>query len=200
LTKVRGIVGLRNLDFVNDILQGKSLYYRDYREALNGKPITVIYSIKNFGKENGFYYTDIVDVVNGMELNSTKQRIYHAYDAMGNHFTFNDIAKIPEGFTTINSNHQLWEALGGLQSVQLEDCKWVQSEDSNYATVAFMNLVAFEQSQNRRDLTQHNYYQPLKHAQISYLANSTSIKNSAANINQSNFWKNPDRALHFMQV
>mgnify|MGYP007038176139 CR=1 FL=1 len=58
-----------------------------------------------------------------------------------------------------------------------------------------MNIVAIEQSGNRSDITQHNYYQPLKFAQIDYAANNTSIKTGAANINQSDAWTNPDSKL-----
>jgi hypothetical protein len=43
-------------------------------------------------------------MLDGAELNSTKKRLYHAYDSEGNHFTFNDLSEIPKDFTTINSN------------------------------------------------------------------------------------------------
>ena len=202
LTQVRGVIKTRKLDFANDILKDKELYYID--ETIDGR--SVVKSIVNFGRDEHGYYTEEMQYSTNLHetLKKTKQKVYHLFDENSNHIrATEDELELYKGrnLHTINSLYELHAALGGLNSVEIdEDGKAVPSESSNYAVVEFMNIVAIEQSDNKGDITQHNYYQPLKFAQIDYAANNTSIKTGAANINQSSAWLDPDEKLQYMDI
>ena len=202
LTQVRGKIGLRGIKFQEDILKDRDLFYLE--ENYDGT--SVVKRIRDFGKDEFGYYTEEVsyDRATGSDLTKTVQRVYHLFDDKSNHLklTKEELELVKDrNLHTINSLYELHAAMGGLASVDIdEDGKVQQSESSNYAVVEFMNIVAIEQSGNRSDITQHNYYQPLKFAQIDYAANNTSIKTGAANINQSDAWTNPDSKLQYMDI
>lgn len=190
------------LNFQLDILRGKQLFYQDYKETLDkksgnlAKKSTRIKQIIDFGKDGDFYYTEEqnVSLVWGeIRTQSTPHKIYHLFDQNSNHIKLTEeeynALEDKSQYHSINSLFELHAAMGGLNSVEVDGNNWVISEASNYAVVNFMNNVSVRQTNNTKDFSQDNYYQPLKDAQISYAANNSSIKNGVANINQESSWK-----------
>lgn len=203
------------LNFANDILRGKQLFYQDYAEiSRDGKfvrKINQVRQIVDFGREDGIYYT-VEQNVNmlpgkGVSPQGGTYKMYHLFDANSNHIKLTEeeynALEDKSMYHTINSLFELHQAMGGLNSVEAEDGRWVISEASNYAVVNFMNNVSVRQTNNTKDFSQDNYYQPLKDAQIAYAANNSSIKNGASNINQASSWTKPweeEKQLNYMTI
>lgn len=210
LIKGRGLHTRSSLNFTQDILRGKQLFYEDY-SFKNGRRSIVKKQILDFGKDNnGVYYTKEQNVTilygRGVTTLGPSHIIYHLYDANSNHIklTEDQYKKLSEqelaSYHTINSLFELHAAMGGLNSVEIEDGDWIISEASNYAVVNFMNNVSVRQDKNKTDLfNQDNYYQPLKDAQIAYAANNSSIKNGVSNINESSSWTD-NNSLKYMTI
>lgn len=186
------------IQFFKDILNTKPLYYEE-----NG----LHYQIVDFGfdEASGYYYTDEAKVSNtGSRLGSNKTRVYHAFDSKSNHFKFKDALPPTEGFHRINSLFELFSALGGVYSEELaatdSGTKTLRySDDSSRAVVNFMNNVSIRTGNDSNNLSQDTYYQPLKEMMISYAANTSAVKNGAANINGEGSWMN-DKALRYMEL
>lgn len=204
------------LNFAKDILRGKQLFYQDYGELLKKdgtllRKITQVKQIVDFGKEDGIYYT-VEQNVNilpgkGVSPQGGTYKVYHLFDSNSNHVKLNEeeykALEDKSQYHTINSLYELHQAMGGLNSTEIEDGRWVISEASNYAVVNFMNNVSVRQTNDTKDFSQDNYYQPLKDAQIAYAANNSSIKNGASNINQSSSWKtdwSKEHQLNYMTI
>ena len=195
-----GIRESDGFDFDYDILHGKSLLYKNKG---------VLTRITNFERDdNGDYYTEEVQVYGDTlkEVPNTKKRLYHYFDDHGTHRTSevaytedqkfgvragsDNIGEV-ELWHTIDSIYELWQVLGGVQSVEKTDAGIVDSEASLYALTEFVNYVAIDKSTNpedknrKKDLSQVNYDQPLKRAFIAYVINSSAVKNGAGNVNPS---------------
>ena len=178
--------------FKQNILRENNLYYKKGHKY---------YKILDFGKTNGVYWTKEqqvnqagIPIINSIVVN------YHSFDDNQNHFISNTPNIHPNATHTIDSLFELHKVLGGINSVSLIDEEFSYGEDSNFAVVAFMNGVTY-QNQNyinkkqeiaegkatNRDLTinQTYYDQPLKHALINVIINQSAIKNGASNINPS---------------
>lgn len=101
---------------------------------------------------------------------------------------------------TINSNYDLWEALGGEDSMSISNAtnQLVFGESSIDKVVEVMNNVAFIKEgydPGQVEHTQEYFDQPMKNAQIAYLVNSSAIKNGATNVNPADmFYKDFDPA------
>lgn len=114
----------------------------------------------------------------------------------------------------ISSNYDLWMALGGEFSAQLENGQIKYSETSLDKITEVGNLVAFNRntynqhplimeaklrgykihippsSTQEVDVSQNTYYQPMKFSDIAYLATAGAVKNGMANLNPGNLFKN----------
>ena len=184
--------------FDTDILNGKRLFYEE-----NGNH----YQILDFGLDQNGYYTIEAEVnLQGNRYDSENNiKVYHAFDSESNHFKFRDSVPPKEGFHKINSLFELFNALGGIYSEEL-----IQDENgksslqytdiSSYMIVNFMNNVSIRsENGNTNDLSQNTYYQPLKEMMISYAANSSAVKNGAANINGEHAWLGKTK-LRYMEL
>lgn len=191
---------LCSLNFAEDILQGRGLFYDD-------KGTTK--SILGFGRDGQDYYTIEQEVTyNGKPARgAVETKVYHYFDEQGNHITRSEpiVGKFieiidakgqisyVEKYHTIDSIYELWTAMGGLESLELVDGTLQDSEASIYATTAFVNYVANRKEgvPENAEITQENYDQPLKRAFIGYLVNNSAIKNGAGNQNPtSSFYDN----------
>ena len=81
LTQVRGVIKTRKLDFANDILKDKELYYID--ETIDGR--SVVKSIVNFGRDEHGYYTEEMQYSTNLHetLKKTKQKVYRYLASRG---------------------------------------------------------------------------------------------------------------------
>lgn len=189
------------INFLQDILNGKDLMYKTYDED----GISEIRKILDFGiDKNGNYYTveyKVNEITKNIDLDS-KTIVYHFYDEKGNHFTNSD-GNTPENLHTINSNFELWLAMGGYQSVDISENDFVDSESSHLAVVAFMNkIVMLPENAKMEDkyiVSQETYYQPLKHHFIGYLCNNSAMKQGVENINSAERWEN-DEDLNYTEL
>lgn len=164
------------IDFFKNILEGKSLYYRD---GLQHKKVA------DFGVENGVYFT-IEQDVDSMGLEPTnQQKVYHYFTNSGEHVRSLEMLGPSPDLHTIDSLFELHTALGGVYSESVDDEGNLQfSEASNYAVAQFINNVAtLKEGADPNNLTQDSYYQPLKQAMIDVLANNSAVKNGAGNMN-----------------
>lgn len=168
-------------NFKLSILKDDKLFFKDGNKH---------YEIVDFNKENGVYYTDEQEV-NSMGLYDSKYgeipmvRYYHYFDENGQHIKSTELK---DGYHTINSLFELHTALGGIYSESIGDDGNLQySEISNKIVSKFINYCSIDlhpEIENKQ-INQKNYYQPLKSKMIDMVANNTSIKNGAGNINPS---------------
>lgn len=180
------------IDFFRNILEGKSLYYRD---GLQHKKVA------DFGIENGTYFT-IEQDVDSMGLEPTnQQKIYHYFTNSGEHVRSLEILQPTPELHTIDSLFELHTALGGIYSESVDDEGNLQfSEASNYAVAQFINNVAtLKEGADPNNLTQDSYYQPLKQAMIDVLANNSAVKNGAGNMNPTSSFYD-DTALSYIEI
>lgn len=143
----------------------------------------------------GTRYYKILD----LEKDLTKQNNYIItlveVDKNGNETTIEENGvKKPLSFTrkqSITTVYELWMALGGYNSVELKNGELDFSEDSIYTVVQYMNNVGIPINKRRiqdGDISQETLYQPLKHAMIHMVANSSAIKNGLTNVNSVKAW------------
>lgn len=180
------------IDFFKNILEGKSLYYRD---GLRHKKVA------DFGVENGVYFT-IEQDVDSMGLEPTnQQKIYHYFTNSGEHVRSLEMLNPTPDLHTIDSLFELHTALGGIYSESVDDEGNLQfSEASNYAVAQFINNVAtLKEGADPNNLTQDSYYQPLKQAMIDVLANNSAVKNGAGNMNPTSSFYD-DTALSYIEI
>ena len=85
----------------------------------------------------------------------------------------------------IDTNYRLWEAFGGEYSCHYDSKagKFVLDESSIEAVVEIMNTTGYVVNPNGEIRYQDDFYQPLKHSDIHYLATEGAIKQGASNIN-----------------
>lgn len=84
----------------------------------------------------------------------------------------------------IDSIYTLWEALGGVNSLQLENGILENSENSIMATMQYIINIGTIRNRNSRRLDQQSVYQPLRNQFISICANKSAIKRGSANLNE----------------
>ena len=99
----------------------------------------------------------------------------------------------------INSNYTLWNAFGGMNSMELQDGKLVPSENSIKQVVKAMNNVTLEGVKVNEADTQSDVYQPLKYSDIHYLATEGAVKQGIANINSKDKYSNSEQ-LSYMTI
>lgn len=183
------------LNFAVDILNGNRLMYKTY----NDKGKQVIKQITDFGKDENGYYTieyNVNKLTNQINDNEEPEKIYHFYDANGNHFT-SLTGQHSDNLHTINSNFELWLAMGGYNSVDISNGEIIDSESSHLAVVEFMNkIVTLPPNSNPEDkyiVSQQTYIQPLKDCFIGYLCNNSAMKQGVENINSTDRWYNEEK-------
>lgn len=172
-----------HIDFKQDICNGsKGIYYRNGEQH---------YLISDFGiTQDGVYYTQEQEATYSGELAEDEEgrvlnpvTIYHYFDSFGNHHPSKEIITDPK-YHTINSLFELHTALGGIYSESVTRKGNLQyltySEASNYAVTQYINLVS--------NINGNEIEQPLKQEMIHVLANITSMKEGAGNINTSISW------------
>lgn len=187
-----------DFSFLYDILKGNKLFYRE--DGLHKQ-------IVDFGVENGVYYTEerIVNsygTYNSNSKNAQLVKYYHYFSNSGEHYKIQQGEQIDTtNLHSINSLFELHTALGGIYSESLnEDGKLDYSEASNIAVANWMNYVSVKKDNAVNDeLTQLNYRQPLKEYMIDMLANNSSIKNGAGNVNPNTRFSN-DENFNYITV
>ena len=84
----------------------------------------------------------------------------------------------------IDTNYKLWNAFGGEYSCHKDKKgEYVLDESSIEAVVEIMNSTGYVINPNGEIRYQDDFYQPLKHSDIHYLATEGAIKQGASNIN-----------------
>lgn len=186
--------------FKNIILKENNLYYKKGHKY---------YKILDFGITNGVYWTKEQQVnQSGIPIANSIIINYHSFDDNQNHFISNNPIIHPNATHTIDSLFELHKVLGGINSVSLINEEFSYGEDSNYAVVAFMNGVTYQnqnyfnkkqeilegKATNRELIINQTYYdQPLKQSLINVVINQSAIKNGASNINTSSaYYDNND--------
>lgn len=187
------------VDIINDILEGRHLYYKGYDE--DGQ--SAYREIMELGGdvENGYYTVEQVVDEAGDPIEDS-EIVYHFFTEDGIHYTRKEgEGKLSENDHTINSLFELWLVMGGLDSQSLDADGLLQySEISHHAVVGFMNQVSVKREKaDRFDLSQNAYIQPLKDMMIGYLANNSAVKNGAANRNSSERWYD-EKKLAYMTL
>ena len=151
-------------------------------------------------KRNGKYYKIFLNDCERTGTN-TYLRLIQEVDKHGT-----PINKAVDEEWTIQSNYDLWEFFGGMNSMQLNNdgnLEW--SESSIEAVVSAMNNIAVDDSGKQISIYK-GCYQPLKHSDIHYACGAGAVKCGAANINDKSAFDvddenfNPDIPLNFMRV
>ena len=126
---------------------------------------------------DGLNYYKIVSITNSGEDSYTigRQRVHY------NGQPFND--QIEYSTKYITTIYQLWEALGGLNSVELQDNTLQPSENSINATFEYIVNVGTVNDPKARHYNQSTVDQPLRGRFIAIAANKSAIKRGACNIN-----------------
>jgi hypothetical protein len=110
----------------------------------------------------------------------------------------------------IDTNYKLWNAFGGEFSCHYDSKKgaYVYDESSIEAVVEIMNSTGYVINPKGEIRYQEDFYQPLKHADIHYLATEGAIKQGASNINSAKVYATStlesddydDLSLSYMKV
>lgn len=191
----------RLVNFRTEILNGNELVYKrlgrnndyEFRKITNFR----------YDENKNCYYTVEQNVDEFGNAIGEQFKAYHVFtDEESKHETRSEDNLPIDGYHTINSLYELWLAMGGAYSQQmnLQTKKYEMSENSNYAVVGFMNSVMFYRGEREEDqgiLDQNFYVQPLKEMHIGYLSNNTTMKEGAANRNSVERWTD-DKQLTYM--
>lgn len=152
--------------------------------------------ITGFGRDEKGYYTIEVDSNSfNVQLTGKKIKVYHFFDANSEHIKLEgDDIKVPENTHTINSLFELYQSMGGIYAGEFLVDSQGNRKQFTYNDVASEIVVNFMNNVKSRigDVMPYdsdNYYQPLKEMMISYAANTTAVKNGAANVNEEEAWK-----------
>lgn len=152
--------------------------------------------ITGFGRDEKGYYTIEVDSNSfNVQLTDKKIKVYHFFDANSEHIKLEgDDIKVPENTHTINSLFELYQSMGGIYAGEFLVDSQGNRKQFTYNDVASEIVVNFMNNVKSRigDVMPYdsdNYYQPLKEMMISYAANTTAVKNGAANVNEEEAWK-----------
>lgn len=207
---------ITKIDFTRDIRQRKDLFYG--QNGVVRKIIDFGYT-KFEGIAHNVYFTDEAKV-GPLGEEQGKFRVYHLFDADGNHYRMSYEQVVANAKTigygprakmhTINSLFELHAAMGGVFSLERKGDKFVSSERSNEVVVNFMNIVGGRTQISSKSgngsqfkvvdtLTQDDYYQPLKEMMIGMAANTTAVKNGQANVNPSTSWRD-STPLTYMEL
>jgi hypothetical protein len=117
---------------------------------------------------------------------------------------------VDEYLLNIDTNYKLWNAFGGEYSCHYDNKKhkYVYDESSIEAVVEIMNSTGYVISKDGEINYQDDFYQPLKHSDIHYLATEGAIKQGASNINSAKVYNTStlesddydDLSLSYMKI
>ena len=150
-------------------------------------------------KRNGKYYKIFLNDCERTGTN-TYNRLIQEVDKHGT-----PIGPAIDEEWTVQSNYDLWEFFGGMNSMQLNDGTLEWSEASILAVVSAMNNIAVNAAGEQIPVFK-GCYQPLKHSDIHYACGAGSVKCGAANINPKSAFDvdhedfNADTPLNFMRI
>lgn len=159
-------------------------------------------------KEGKFYeLLSIEHVGNNLYKRLVQEVSQNDYNQpIGEPILFNLDNEVTDQPVYINNNYDLWRYFGGAWSMQANaDCKTLSpSENSIKLVVKAVNKVGFgkvdiESLKNDKQISQHEVYQPLKHAIIHWVMSQDSIKIGPANINKVDVYTNEKR-LNYQNV
>lgn len=142
---------------------------------------------------DGLNYYKIVSITHTKSINNyiiRRVRVHY------NGVPFED--KVEEQSVYIDTIYKLWEALGGLNSVELQDGILQPSETSIDATFQYIINVGTVKDPNARHYNQSTVEQPLRDKFIAIVANKSAIKRGACNINSAkSAWESDDQLRTF---
>lgn len=99
----------------------------------------------------------------------------------------------------VNSNYDVWQMFGGMNSVDFLDGTLQGSEKSIEMTAHAANIYGTKKGDVIRAQTADDVIQPMKHSDIHYMPTIGAVKHGAANINPVSSFFNR-KGLSFMQV
>lgn len=99
----------------------------------------------------------------------------------------------------VNSNYDIWQMFGGMNSVDFLDGTLQGSEKSIEMTAYAANIYGTKKEGVIRAQTAEDVIQPMKHSDIHYMPTIGAVKHGAANINPVSSFFNR-KGLSFMQV
>lgn len=130
---------------------------------------------KIFYMKDGVIYQRSIEYISGMNYKITDYQL-------------NDLGQVVSESSfeqIIDTNYKLWNAFGGEFSCHYDNKKdaYIYDESSIEAVVEIMNSTGYVLNPKGEIRYQEDFYQPLKHADIHYLATEGAIKQGASNIN-----------------
>ena len=152
--------------------------------------------ITDFQRDEKGYYT-LEKELNSLDIQLSDEpiKVYHFFNANSEHVKLEgDNITISKGLHTINSLFELYQSMGGIYAGEFlvdhtgTKKKFTYNDIASEVVVSFMNNVT-SRIGNIMPYDSDNYYQPLKEMMISYAANTTAVKNGAANVNEEEAWK-----------
>lgn len=153
-----------------------------------------------FYKKNGEVYNRKLEWISGTTYKVTDYKL----DDKGVAISENSFEMV------IDTNYRLWEAFGGEFSCHYDSKKgsYIYDENSIEAVVEIMNSTGYVLNPKGDIRYQEDFYQPLKHADIHYLATEGAIKQGASNINSAKVYHTStlenndydDLSLSYMKV
>lgn len=99
----------------------------------------------------------------------------------------------------VNSNYDVWQMFGGMNSVDFLDGTLQGSEKSIEMTAHAANIYGIKKERVIKAQTADDVIQPMKHSDIHYMPTIGAVKHGAANINPVSSFFNR-KGLSFMQV
>lgn len=171
-------------------------------DITNGGKIT--YSGSVYLNTNTFKYYKIASIkklpisVVGSEINNPYEINIKEIDKYGN-----ELSGIQTTVKSINSNYDLWDALGGENSGKMVKGEFELSEDSVMKVAEVASQISlYKDAKEYKELsdlgittkvpktyylkdpyTRVEYFQPMKYSNIDYLANASAVKNGMGNVN-----------------
>lgn len=115
---------------------------------------------------------------------------------------------LTDTFKGVNTNWKLFNMFGGINSLEFNGIKFVQSEYSREAVVKAMNNTgifkdykdpAHPNKHKTQIKTQEDVYQPLKHSDIHYVPTAGAVKQGMGNINSLDYIKKVGK-LNYFQI
>ena len=115
---------------------------------------------------------------------------------------------LTDTFTGVNTNWKLFNMFGGMNSLEFNGTKFVQSEYSREAVVKAINSTGIFKDYNdpthpnkhkTQIKTQEDVYQPLKHSDIHYVPTAGAVKQGMGNINSLDYFKKVGK-LNYFQI
>ena len=153
-----------------------------------------------FYMKNGVVYNRSIEYISGMNYKITDYQL----NELGEVVSESSFEQI------IDTNYKLWNAFGGEFSCHYDNKKgsYVYNENSIEAVVEIMNSTGYVLNPKGEIRYQEDFYQPLKHADIHYLATEGAIKQGASNINSAKVYATStlesddydDLSLSYMKV